>query len=331
MSSGYFKLKSKNKLVDMEIGQVLQTSDYATLTPEGVFVQMEYIETDDVEKKVTHVKPGIFAMKTSMAEMYLIDTEFNNDRILQDFVETNHIEQKVDKFFQKVNVYKELEIENIKRAALIYGPPGSGKSTILNKISKKYGSDSKTMVLVWHTDVFEPMDVKNFVQSFEYSKYGVERMIFIVEDIGGTTIEQSGGRRPSDSSLLSLLDNKEKTFRVPVFILATTNNPEMFQENITDRPERFDDKIEAGHPNSKARIALLNFFSKGVNPEEEALKLMASSKCDKLSPAHIREVVIRSRLYDKTQLEVINELLNESKKYQTGFTKHSGNTGIRDY
>jgi SpoVK/Ycf46/Vps4 family AAA+-type ATPase len=327
MSKGHFKISSKKKLSEMEPGQELSTSDYATLTPDGYFVQMEYVETDDTKDRIpTHVKPGIFSMKKSMAGMFLQETEFSKDRILEGFVETKFIEERVDKFFEKIGLYRELEIENIKRSMLITGRPGMGKSTMINKTSTRYGQDKQTLVLVWHTDIFEAGEVKNFVQSFEYEKHGVTRMILVVEDLGGGTME--GSRRPSDSSLLSILDNKEKTFKVPVFILATTNNPEMFQENVMDRPERFDDVMEAPAPSAEARAALLKFFAKNYPVQPEALEKIKSTACKEMSPAHIREVVMRGLLYDKTQLEVIEELLKHSKAYSKGFAKQTGGVGF---
>lgn len=327
MSKGHFKISSKRKLDDMKEGEILNTSDYATLTPGGNFVQMEYVETDDTkDRPPTHVKPGIFSMKKSMAGMFLQETEFSKDRILEGFVETAFIEERVDKFFEKIDLYKELEIENIKRSLLITGRPGMGKSTMVNKVGTRYGIDKQTLVLVWHTDIFEPGEVKNFVQSFEYVKYGVARMILVIEDLGGGTAE--GTRQRSDSSLLSILDNKEKTFKTPVFIIATTNNPEMFQENVMDRPERFDDVIEAPAPSSDARAALLTFFAKTYPIEEAALDKIKSSSCKNLSPAHIREVIIRSRLYDKTQVEVIDELLKHSQSYSKGFAKGGHGVGF---
>ena len=101
MSKGHFKIASKKKLSDMELGEKLETSDYATLTPDGTFIQMEYVETDDTKTREPYpVHAGIFSMKKSMAGMFLSETSFNKDRILEGFVETKDIEQQVDKFFE---------------------------------------------------------------------------------------------------------------------------------------------------------------------------------------------------------------------------------------
>lgn len=321
MADGKFKVISVKSIDDMVVGDEMSPSDYATLTPGGKFVQFEWIEPEETPRAKLSVKPGTFAMQKTMSGMSLVPTEFTRDRVLDGFVETAFIERSVDQFFNKLDVYKELEIENVKRALLITGKPGMGKSTMINKVALRYGADGETMVLVWHTDVFEAGEVKSFIKTFDYEKHGVKRLLLVVEDLGGGTME--GSRMRSDSSLLSLLDNKEKTFSIPVFILATTNNPEMFQENVTNRPERFDEVVKAPPPSAEARVALLRFFAKNYTVETEAEDILRSKKAEGLSPAHIKEVIVRSQIYDKTQVEVINELLAQANNYQKGFADNA--------
>lgn len=323
--NGYFVVSSKVKLAELDVGTRISQSDFASLTPDGTFVQLKYIE-EESKAEPFFVKPGKWVIKKSPLGMFLQETSFVKDRLLQDFVETKHVEEKVDMFFSKLNVYKELGIEIPKRSALLYGEPGTGKTSLINKLCDKYTLDNETAVIVWHTDVFEPHEVKSFIQSFDYVKHSVKKMILVVEDLGGTEVENARVR--SDSSLLSLLDNKEKTFTLPVFILATTNFPQMFLGNIANRPERFDDKIKIGYPPGEARLALLKFFSL-VEVSEEVATIIQSNKCKQFSPAHIREIIVRSMIYDKTQIQVIEELIKESKAYEKGFADNGGEVGFR--
>lgn len=319
---GFFKLKAKNKLSDMNIGDVIQESDFATLTPEGTFVQLEYVE-EDGKVSPYDVKPGIWAIQKSQQGLQLVNTSFVSDKILDSFVNTKNITDKIDCFFNKIPVYAELGFEVAKRAALLYGPAGTGKSTSISVVANKYSSDGKTAVVIWHTDKFEAYQVKDFIKSFNY--IGVDKLILIVEDIGGGEREME--RYRSDSSLLSLLDNQEKTFKIPVFILATTNYPENFMGNLTNRPNRFDDKIEVSYPEAQERLELLKFFNKSAVDEDTGSTIMAT-KTKEFTPAHIREVVIRSRIYDKSLKQVIDEMCDEIESYKKGFQKKSDRMGF---
>jgi ATP-dependent 26S proteasome regulatory subunit len=231
-------------------------------------------------------------------------------------------------FFRKLDIYRKHGIEVPKRGILLYGPPGSGKTTVINTVAERYSEDGKTAVIIWPTDKFEAFSVKDFIKTFNY--VNVDKIILVVEDIGGTEMDQT--RMRSDSSLLSLLDNQEKTFKIPVLILATTNFPEVFLGNLTNRPQRFDDKIEVGLPPAESRSELLKFFSKEEAPSDEALKYIQDKACSDFSPAHIKECIIRSAIYEKPLLETIKEVVKEIEKYKKAFSNQkSVGMGMSDY
>lgn len=319
---GIFKVKSKVKLSELAVDTVINESDFATMTPDGHFVQLEYVE-DEATRQPYIVKPGIWAIQKTMQGLQLHTTSFNSDKLLETFTNTKNITDKIDCFFNKIPVYKELGYDVAKRAALLFGPPGTGKSSSITVIANKYTADNKTAVILWHTDKFEPYQVKDFIKSFSYE--GVDKIILIAEDIGGTEIENQ--RMRSDSSLLSLLDNQEKTFTIPTFILATTNYAENFLGNLTNRYGRFDDKIEVDYPSGEQRVNLFKFFAK-KEPSEAALKLMGSDKTKEFSPAHIKEVIIRSMIYDKLEVDVINDILKEVEHFKAMFTNKKQRMGF---
>lgn len=309
----FFEISSKKKLSDMEVGDRINESDYASILPSGEFIQMKYIEEEDSE--LIEVNPGVWCIQKTPMGLQLQKASFTKDRILDSFIHTKEITDKIDCFFRNLHVYAEEGIEVPKRAMLLYGPPGTGKTSTINKVCTQYIADGKTAVVIWNTDKFEAYQIKDFFKSF---KYNVERIILVVEDIGGVEIDEV--RMKSDSSLLSLLDNKEKTFKIPVLILATTNFPQIFMGNLTNRPERFDDKIEVPYPDASYRVELLKFFSKKEVPES-VLKDLGSSKCAKFSPAHIREIVIRSRIYEKTMEVTLQEIIKDIEHYEKAFSK----------
>ena len=314
----HFKLINKVKLHELEMDKTIPESDFATLSKSSdgdVFLQFSYVETEE-KVPVTKVKPGIWAIATDGPRMVLRPTSFNKDKILDEFVSTKHIEEKIERFFSRIQVYYDHGYDVPKRAMLLFGPAGSGKSTLINKIAMKYNGDSKTVVVTWPTDKFRAGDVKEFIKGFEYET-SVERLIFVVEDIGGVEVDQT--RIPSDPSLLALLDNQEKSFKIPTLVLATTNYPESFLANITNRPQRFDDKIEVPLPPAEARGALLKFFSRAEVSDAD-VQMICSTKCKDFTPAHVKEAVIRSAIYEQSLSTTFEQMITEIEKFKKAFT-----------
>lgn len=319
---GHFLVKSKVKLADIALGAKLEESDFAAITPDGSFVQLEYKEEDE-KIEPYKVKPGIWAIQKTMVGLKLEPTSFTEDKILPEFIHTQNITDKINCFFNRLHIYKKHGIEVPKRALLMYGPPGTGKTSSALKVAKDYISDGKTAVVVWATDKIDPYEVKDFFKSFEY--VGVDKIILIMEDIGGAEMDQV--RIKSTSSLLSLLDNQEKAFKIATFILATTNHPENFLGSLTNRPGRFDDKVEVGFPDGKARRKLLQFFLQDVK-DEEALELIEQKKFFEMSPAHLKEAIIRADLYDLKLIDAINQIQKEIDVFKKAFEKNKGKLGI---
>ncbi len=319
---GHLILKSKINLNEAELGQRFEESDFSTLTDQGIFCQLTYVEEDEtIHGEIA--KPGIFSIVKTMAGMKLERTEFTKDDVLKDFVSTKEVTDKIDKFFQAIPKYEKYGIF-AKRGGLLFGPAGTGKTTIIAETCRKYVADEKTFILLWHTDKFEAGDVKDFIKHLQYE--GVEKMILVVEDIGGVEIDQA--RIRSESALLSLLDNQESTFKIPVYIAATTNYPENFMGNLTNRPNRFDDKIRVGYPKGSARQQLLKFYDKENLVDDAALTLIASKKCDEFSPAHLREAIIRSAIYDQTPAETIRAMIKEIEEYNKAFSESTAKFGL---
>lgn len=319
----HFKVKKMTNVDDLKVGDEIPTSDFATLTPKGNFLQLEYIE-EDTKVEPYIVKPGIWSIQKTAAGLKLFPTSFTEDEILETFVQTKETADKVDCFFNRLHVYKKRKIEIPIRRALLYGPAGTGKSTIISMVCRKYAKEGNTAVILWHTDKFESFQVKDFIKAFEYE--GVDKLILIVEDIGGA--EQRQQERPSDSSLLALLDNQEKTFKIATMIIATTNYPHTLLGNLTNRPGRFADKIEVTWPKSSARQELLKFFAQGETVSEELLELIGSGKCKEFTVDHLKEIFLRSDLYGNSPIEVTNELIQEIEKYNNDFSNKNSRMGI---
>lgn len=310
---GFFRIKSKKKLHEMEIGEQLPESDFACVSGDE-FVQLEYVELSTKAEPYS-VKPGIWTIKKSGGTLFLQETEFNNDQILETFAKTAELVNLIDKFFNRISVYAKRKIDVPKRVYLLYGPAGTGKSEALKLVSLKYAKDSSTAIIFWKTDVIDPYEVKEFVKTFEYAV--VNKLIVIAEDIGGVEVDQV--RIKSESSLLSLLDNQEKAFKIPTLIIPTTNYPENLLANIANRPKRVDKKIKFDYPTGEERKQLLKFYDTDNVITEEILDYIAHKKFAEFTPAHISEIFLRSDLEDLTLRESIDSIQAEIKYFNDLF------------
>lgn len=318
----YFKLKSRIDLDDLPLDTKVSESDFALMTPSGKFVQFEHV-AEDKDRPPYIVEPGIFSIIEKGDRLALEKTSFVKESILTTFCHTEKISGKIDCFFNKFSVYKKYGIEVPKRGILLYGPPGTGKTSSIKLVANNYAADGKTSVVVWPTDKIGAGDVKDFVKTFEYK--GVEKLILIAEDLGGVEVDEV--KVKSQSSLLSLLDNQEKTFSIPVLILATTNHPEIFGGALTNRPGRFSDKIEVGYPDKDARKELFKFYLRDqIN--DEILAEIEEKKYEKFSPAHIQEIMLRSEIYDLSIKQAMGEICNEIAQYEKLFVGKKREFGL---
>lgn len=263
------------------------------------------------------VKPKLYAIRPiGYGDAKLIDIEFDESPFFNSSSTTTDVISKINHFFTKLHVYKKHKISVPKRSILLYGPSGSGKTSVIQEICKSYLKDGKTAVILWGTNDVDASVVKDLFRDITY--VGVDRLIFIMEDLGGT--ENPNRDVESDAALLSLLDNKEKAFKIPTLIISTTNYPEMLFENIANRPGRFDHKIEAGYPKPKDRSALLKFLSQDT-VSQEILDSIEHKDYDQFTPAHLNELVFRVELYDITYEVAIEQIASEIKEFKSSFKK----------
>lgn len=322
----HFKVKKITNVSELKDGDELPESDFCFIEDSKV-IQLKYVE-EEYETPKTIVKPGIWTIKSSNHQLVLEKAKYTEEPILDSFLATKEATDKIECFFKKLPVYKELGLLPAKRAMLFHGPAGTGKSSLITKAVRQYSQLPDFAIVNWPSDKYNASDVKDFIQSFKYE--GVEKFILIIEDLGGFEADQV--QVESKASLLSLLANQEETFSLPTLILATTNFPENFLGNITNRPQRFDDKIEVGYPKAEARRELLKFFSKDTL-SDSVLNKITGDKFKQFTPAHLKEIIVRSRIYDKSESDVMEEMAKEIEQYNKSFstTQKLGISSTPDY
>jgi SpoVK/Ycf46/Vps4 family AAA+-type ATPase len=317
---GFFKLIKATSLDEFISGKQneLPESDLC-FQHEGKIVQFEYMKPkEDEEKNI--IEPGIFMLEQTSVGVKLRTLELRDRELLSSVTSTERITKEAKLFYSKLHIYEKLKRMK-KRSVLIYSSPGMGKSSAIAKICNEFvKEDPGTVVMVWPTSAIDADTISHFLSVNSEYDSKCTRLIFIMEDIGGTERENNGMAAPVDSGLLNLLDGVGVTFSLPTFIVATTNHPENLLASLADRPGRFDLMMKLDPPTYQEKLALTAFIAKRDLTEEEK-EALNNPKIKDFSIAHLEEIVVRSMLHDKTMGEVIKEMVEHTEKFNKGFSE----------
>ncbi len=327
---GKFTIKHRTLIKDIFDGKVetLPESDLS-LQDNGMILQFDYEQDEDEQKQVV-IKPGSFNLVKTIQGIQLSPMEFVSRDILTSVTNTSMILGEAEKFFSNLSIYDELN-QPKKRGILLYGSPGQGKTVSIMQAAKDLKTkDSGTVVINWPTSEIEASGVFKFFTSYsEYTK-DCTKLVLIIEDIGGSSHEGYSRRDEVSSSLLNLLDGINNVFTLPTLIISTTNHPENLMRSLANRPGRFDMLLEVESPNFEERVKLIEFISKKQLTEEdkEALDEKNNKGVEQFSVAHLQEIVVRSRLHQKSISDVVKELLHHSKLFNLDFAKPKRGMGF---
>ena len=119
---GHFVVDSKKKLAELDLGAVINESDFACMTDDGTFVQLKYVEEDSKPMESAAAKPGIYCIAKTPFGLVLEKTAFVDDSILKEFVNTEVVVDKCRRFYNRREVYRRYGFEIAKRGVLLYGP-----------------------------------------------------------------------------------------------------------------------------------------------------------------------------------------------------------------
>lgn len=323
-AEGKFTVKKITKFADLTEGQIIDMpeSDLCFQNEDSI-IQMTYVKPEDDRKY--EIKPGVYTLQETSMGIQTVKMELKPRTLLTSIDNTSKIIKEAKTFFSKLDVYERLGRPK-KRGVLLYSKPGMGKTSAIEKFCQDFAAeDPGTVVMVWPTSDIEADSICRFLST--KSEYvGCTRLVLIIEDIGGGERDGSSGPSAVDSGLLNFLDGVGMTFRLPTFIVATTNHPENLLQSLADRPGRFDLMIQLEAPSNKEKQELLEFISKRELTAEEKACVIGKGT-ENFSIAHLEEIAVRALLHDKSYVEVVAELVNHSKKFKKNF-EESRSTGF---
>jgi len=198
------------------------------------------------------------------------------------FPESEEILKDVKNFWSQGEKFKEYGFCH-KRGILIYGPPGNGKTSIIQLLVNSLIKEQEG-IIISISNVHELEYFTAFVPKIFRSIEPGTPIIAIFEDIDGMLDDGY-----AKGVLLNLLDGINQTDKV-VYV-ATTNYPERLEENIVNRPSRFDRRYEIGLPNDNVRRAYLENKLTTADLDYIDLEQWVYDTQD-LSVSHLKELVI---------------------------------------
>lgn len=208
-----------------------------------------------------------------------METLFFNDGIIKSI--TDHI----DKYLDSEDIYLKRGL-NHKTGILLYGDPGTGKSSLCNAIASKYGMD---MILIDMT-TFSKLDTNSLTDSINADD---NKYVVVLEDIDCIFLNRESKDVDRDdkkiiNKLLQFLDSNSSPSNV-IFI-ATTNHVELL-DSALQRSGRFDLKLEIGGINRHIATNMCKSFGLSNQVTEEILNGIESFP---VNQSYLQELILNN-------------------------------------
>lgn len=214
------------------------------------------------EEAIKKNKKGfMFDDKTNIKEIYWKDIPYRFDDVIwltavkQEFKDiVYYLENR--KSFSKYNI-------KIPKGVLLYGPPGTWKTSIAKALAKEAGVPFFYIsASEFQSDSFVATWTQNIKKLFAKAKEKAPSIIFI-DEIDAIGSRNSGVSSESSSKLINQLLTEIDWFadNDDVFVMAATNFKEKLDPALL-REGRFDKKIMVSLPDKGVREKLFNYFIK---------------------------------------------------------------------
>lgn len=244
------------------------------------FVPRRYARSDEIywgsPDTTTALEPGFYEPISTQMGPALRMIKTKNDSLLRlpDPVCDMLLAEFVDFWAKSAEMSKRGLV--CKRGLLLWGPPGSGKTSALQIMAAHTIKEMGGVVIV----VNEPGQTARALQMFRTVEPD-RPVILIYEDIDAL-VNANG-----EAGYLALLDGELQIANV--VNVATTNYPELLDRRFTDRPGRFDRVTMVGMPLPEARRAYFAAKAPEIAEEERERWVVASHEW---SLAHLRELIV---------------------------------------
>lgn len=176
--------------------------------------------------------------------------------------------------------------QHLKRGVLLFGPPGTGKTHVINYLLGQL--PGFTVVLVSGTAVEKIAQACDIARKLSPALVIVEDVDLIAEDRGAR-----GGSHPLLLQLLNELDGIGND--VDVAFILTTNQIEVLERALAARPGRVDLAVEVPLPDKEGRRRLFRLYADGLGLPQHDIDRMAD-RCEGVTASFAKEATRRAVL-----------------------------------
>lgn len=248
---------------------------------------------------------GCYKPRATQQGIFIDPMDIVTDNLIK-FPDTksDEIISEVESFWTLKDKFKEYGFMH-KRGFLLWGPPGSGKSSLLAILIANMVKNGGLVLVAEHPGLLG--EVLHQIRSVEPNR----PIIVTWEDLD-TVVYRYG-----ESEVLNILDGEAQVDNI-VFI-ATTNYPEKLDDRITNRPSRFDRIQKIDVPSAESRALYLS-TKIGTTVAPDGTDLVKTT--EGMSIAHLRELIVGVYCQGNKPADVLARLKKMKVKPNS---EHSGN------
>lgn len=291
--------KSKSKLVSFEnhvkMAESLQNVENYDVLSDHL---AEVYKSNQPKNSAQAIPNGIYAHEygNSGSPERLVPFDIREDNYVDLMESLKDLDTSIDDFVNNRELY-ESSCTSYKLGVLLFGPPGTGKTSYMRKLIRK-----KDAIVIF----MDGVPTRKFLEKLERSTK--DRLKIIVFEEAVSLLESSDDIR----EMLDFLDGARSVSNAIYFL--STNYPESIPENVI-RNGRIDVFVKVEFPNLTARKKLINLYLKREATAEE------TKATENMPIVDIREICFIHKKTNKSFEDCVRIVEEKNKMLKKHFGK----------